>query len=238
MNEYLERVALSLGEDNLLVLKQKCVVIVGIGGVGSFAAEALARSGIGKLILVDKDVIDKTNVNRQIQTHFNNVGNSKVLEMKQRIESYSECVVETVEVYYDAHMNAIFNDADFVIDAIDTISCKIDIMQYCTRHRIPFISSMGMANRLDPTKIEITTLDKTYNDPVARMCRELVKKRRIKRKIPVIASTEVPIKQHVIVNENGQTRKQKMPPASLVFVPAASGLACASYAIKKILSIL
>lgn len=235
MDRRLERVSLSIGNKNLDILKKSTVLIIGVGGVGSYAAEALARSGIGKLILVDKDKVDITNLNRQVQATNYTVGKSKVKMMKERIESYSDCIVEVIEEFYSKEINHIFDGVDFVIDAIDTITSKVDIMEYCTRNKIKFVSSMGMANRFDPSKIEYVNLEKTYNDPVAKMCRELVKKRRIRGKIKVVFSSELPLKQTKIVNENGKTRKEKLPPSSMAFVPGTSGLMCASVALKTLI---
>ena len=121
------------------------------------------------------------------------------------------------------------------MDAIDTMSSKLSLIKYCLAHKIPFISSMGMANRMDPTKIEITELSKTSYDPVAKIIRQLVRKEKIKGKIPVVWSSEQPSVQTRIINENGVTRKQKMPPASSPFVPSAAGLAIASYVVKKLI---
>lgn len=235
MDRRLERVELSLDKNKLAKLRQATVLVIGVGGVGSFAAEALARSGIGRLVLVDKDKVDITNLNRQLHADKNSVGKSKVLMMKERIESYAECEVICIEEFYDKNLNYIFNGVDFVIDAIDTITSKVDIMQYCLRNKIKFISSMGMANRFDPSKIEVSRLDKTYNDPLARACREMLKKRQIYGKIKVVFSTEIPVKQNKLINKDGKTLKERIPPSSMIFVPGACGLMCASEAIKEII---
>ncbi len=235
MDRRLERVRLCIGEDKLKGLQEKTVLIVGVGGVGSYAAEALARSGIGRLILVDKDKVEITNLNRQIQCDNLNIGRGKALVMKERIATYSTCKVEAVEEFYDKEKNYLFNGVDFVIDAIDTVLAKVDLMEYCIRNKIKFVSSMGMANRLDPSLIRYDRLENTFNDPLARVCRELVKKRNIKGKIKVVFSTEVPVKQSKTVNKNGKTRKEVMPPSSLVFVPGACGLMCASIALRELI---
>ena len=235
MDKRLERVQLLLKDEGLNKLKNSTVLIIGIGGVGSYAAEALARSGVGKLILVDKDNIDITNLNRQIHTNDSNINRSKVEVMKERILSFSNCNVEIIQEFYDSSLNHIFNNVDFVIDAIDTVTSKVDIMEYCLKHKIKFVSSMGMANRFDPSMIEYTYLDKTYNDPLSKAIREVVKKRNIKKRIPVVFSRELPLKQCEIVNEEGITRKEKIPPASLIFTPAAAGLLCSSVALRQLI---
>ena len=235
MDKRLERVQLLLKDEGLNKLKYSTVLIIGVGGVGSYAAEALARSGVGKLILVDKDNIDITNLNRQIHTNDSNINRSKVEVMKERILSFFIFNVEIIQEFYDSSLNHIFNNVDFVIDAIDTVTSKVDIMEYCLKHKIKFVSSMGMANRFDPSMIEYTYLDKTYNDPLSKAIREVVKKRNIKKRIPVVFSRELPLKQCEIVNEEGITRKEKIPPASLIFTPAAAGLLCSSVALRQLI---
>ena len=141
----LQRMELLIGEDNIIKLKQASVLIVGVGGVGSYAAEALARSGIGKLILVDGDTVAPSNLNRQIHATFATIGQSKTKVMKKRIESYrNDCEVITQDLFYNATKNEeVFKEpVDFVVDAIDTMSSKLALIQYCLQHNIPFISIM------------------------------------------------------------------------------------------------
>lgn len=238
METPLQRMELLIGEDKLALLQDACVMVIGVGGVGSYAAEALARCGIGTLILVDGDTVALSNLNRQIHATYETVGQSKTKVMKERIDTYrKDCTVIQKDIFYKEENNDVLFDqpVDFVIDAIDTMSSKLSLIQYCKEHNIPFISSMGMANRLDPTKITICDLMKTSYDPVAKIMRNLVRRHRIKGRIPVVYSSEQPTVQTKIVNENGVTRKQKMPPASSPFVPSAAGLACASYAVRMIL---
>lgn len=238
METPLQRMELLIGEENLKKLKESTVMIVGVGGVGSYAAEALARSGVGKLVLVDGDTVAPSNLNRQIHAVFATIGKSKTEVMKERIESYrDDCTVIRKDMFYNEEANdQLFDvEVDFVIDAIDTMSSKLVLIKYCKEHNIPFISSMGMANRLDPTKVECCDLMKTSYDPVAKIMRNLVRKHHIKGKIPVVFSKEQPSVQTKVINENGITRKQKMPPASSPFVPSAAGLAAASYAMNILL---
>lgn len=238
METPLQRMELLIGKEQLERIQRACVIVVGIGGVGSYSAEALARCGIGKLILVDGDCVAPSNLNRQIHANFDTIGRSKTEVMKERIQTYrKDCEIICHDMFYNGEVNDILfqEPVDFVVDAIDTMSSKLDLITYCLAHQIPFISSTGMANRMDPTQIEISELMKTSYDPVAKIMRTLVRKQRIKGKIPVIWSKEHPSVQTQIINENGVTRKQKMPPASSPFVPSAAGLACASYAIRKIL---
>lgn len=237
MNEASLRIELLIQKEGLTALQNSTVMIVGVGGVGSYAAEALARSRVGHLILVDKDVVEASNLNRQMQATLSTLGKSKLDAMKDRILSYHpDCHVETIETFFSQECASILDQKiDVVIDAIDTLSSKMDLIQACAWRKIPCISSLGMANRLDPTKVEITTLDKTSGDPLAKALRQLAKKRNYTRKIHVVFSSETPIKQNVVVNVDGTHRKDRIPPASMVFVPATSGLACASWAMKQIL---
>lgn len=237
----LQRMELLIQKEGIERLSTATVMVVGVGGVGSYAAEALARCGIGSLILVDGDTVAISNLNRQIHATYDTLHQSKTKVMKERIETYrKDCRVICYDMFYSAQQNELLfqQPVDFVVDAIDTMSSKLDLIQYCLEHKIPFISSMGMANRMDPTKIEITDLMKTSYDPVAKIMRSMVRKHKIKGKIPVLFSTEQPMTQSLIVNEEGVTRKQKMPPASSPFVPSAAGLAAASYAVKNILNVL
>ena len=235
----LQRMELLIQKEGIERLKNACVMVVGVGGVGSYAAEALARCGIGTLILVDGDTVAISNLNRQIHATYETLYQSKTKVMKERIETYrKDCHIICHDIFYNAEQNELLfqQPVDFVVDAIDTMSSKLELIRYCIEHKIPFISSMGMANRMDPTKIEITDLMKTNYDPVAKIMRNLVRKHKIRGKIPVLFSTEQPMTQSLIVNEDGATRKQKMPPASSPFVPSAAGLAAASYAIRVILN--
>lgn len=236
----LQRMELLIQKEGIERLSTATVMVVGVGGVGSYAAEALARCGIGSLILVDGDTVAISNLNRQIHATYDTLHQSKTKVMKERIETYrKDCRVICYDMFYSAQQNELLfqQPVDFVVDAIDTMSSKLALIQYCLEHKIPFISSMGMANRMDPTKIEITDLMKTSYDPVAKIMRSMVRKHKIKGKIPVLFSTEQPMTQSLIVNEEGVTRKQKMPPASSPFVPSAAGLAAASYAVKNILNV-
>lgn len=238
MENTMERMELLIGKDKLTSLQDACVMVVGVGGVGSYAAEALARSGIGTLILVDGDTVAPSNLNRQIHAVYDTIGKEKTQVMKERILSYQkDCEIICHTMFYDASKNDVIFDrqVDFVVDAIDTISSKVDLIQYCLYHKIPFISSMGMANRLDPTCISICDLRKTSYDPLAKVMRNIIRKKDIRGKIPVVYSSEHPSVQTKVINENGKTRKEKMPPASSPFVPAAAGLACASYAVRLLM---
>ncbi len=230
------------GAEGTEILKNSTVAILGIGGVGSFTAEALARTGVGKIILIDKDTIDITNVNRQIHATLETVGRKKVEVMAERIASINpKCEVVQLHLFYtDETSEVLFEQQpDFIVDASDTITFKIHLIKQCLRRKIKFISSMGAANKLDPTKFEIVDIKDTSYDPVAKVIRTKLKKEKISGKVPVIYSTERPIIAQaealsVVGNEESDLRKQQLPPASNAFVPSVAGLIAASYVVREL----
>lgn len=208
-------------------LKNKTVAIVGIGGVGGYVAESLARSGVGKLILVDYDVVDETNINRQIIALHSTIGKEKVSLMEERIHDICEDtqVVSYRIMYGEENRYDIFSEKiDFLVDACDIVRSKQILIIECLNRGIPFISSMGTGNRLDPSKLTVTDLAKTEGDPLARIMRKWAKDRGIRTPIPVLYSSELPIKTG--------TRQ----PGSLIFVPASAGLLIGSYIVRYFLS--
>ncbi|GLY10070.1 tRNA threonylcarbamoyladenosine dehydratase [Pseudobacillus badius] len=234
---------LAFGQEGLDILQNSTVAILGIGGVGSFSVEALARSGVGRLVLVDKDTIDITNVNRQLPALLSTVGQPKAEVMKERIADINpECEVITLNMFYTEETYEEFfkYDLDFVVDASDTISYKIHLMKECLKRNIPIISSMGAANKLDPTRFQITDISKTHTDPIAKVIRTRLRKEGIRKGIPVVFSDESPIViredvRKVVGNDQAEIRKAKMPPASNAFVPSVCGLIMASYVVRELL---
>ena len=233
---------LTYGTEGTEILKNSTVAILGIGGVGSFSAEALARTGVGTLILIDKDVVDITNVNRQIHATLKTVGRPKVDVMEERIaEINPDCKVIKLHMFYnDETKEELFkHQLDFVIDASDTVTFKIHLIKECLKRKIKFISSMGAANKLDPTKFEITDIQKTSYDPMAKVIRTKLRKEKITGKVPVVYSTESPIigrqdTLKIVGKEDSEVRKQQLPPASNAYVPSVAGLIAASYVIKEL----
>lgn len=233
---------LAIGKQGLERLKNSTVAVLGVG-VGTFAAEALARSGVGKLILVDKDDVDITNVNRQLIALLSTVGQPKVDLMKERIEDINpECEVISLKMFYTDETSDLFfeNQPDYVVDASDTISYKILLMKECLKRNVPIISAMGAANKMDPTRLRIADISKTYTDPIAKVIRTRLKKEGIKKGIPVVFSDESPIviKEDVrktVGNDESEIRKAQMPPSSNAFVPSTAGLIMASYVVRQIL---
>ena len=166
---------LAIGKEGIDKLRQTTVAILGIGGVGSFAAEACARSGIGKIVLVDKDNVDITNVNRQLVAYLSTVGQSKSAVMKERIADINPaCEVIDMHMFYtdETYEQFFAQNIDYVIDASDTVMYKIHVMKECLRRNIPIISSMGAANKLDPTRFQIADISKTHTDPLAKVIRD------------------------------------------------------------------
>jgi tRNA threonylcarbamoyladenosine dehydratase len=235
---------LAFGKEGLEILKNSTVAILGIGGVGSFAAEALARSGVGRIILVDKDVVDITNVNRQIHALLSTVGRSKVELMKERIADINpECEVHALEMFYTDETYEKFFEfpLNFVVDASDTITFKIHLIKECRKRNIPIISSMGAANKMDPTRFKITDISKTTHDPIAKVIRTRLRKEGIHKGVNVIFSDESPIvirediRQSIVSNENTPIRKAKLPPSSNAFVPSVAGLIAASHVVRELI---
>lgn len=223
-----ERSALLLGNEALEILKNKTVLVVGIGGVGSFCVEALARTGIGHLILVDKDKVESSNINRQLLATTETIDQVKVIVMKKRIQTLNpECKVDIYDCFYDCSMDEkIFSQKiDFVIDCIDSIKSKQDLAMACIQRDIPFLSSMGTARRLDPSKLEIMELEKTSYDPIAKRMRNWKRKNKIRNKIWVVCSTEPP-----------RPVEAGKPLPSMIFVPASAGLLLASECVKKLIN--
>ena len=233
LNQF-SRTELIIGSKNLEKLNKSNVIVFGVGGVGGYVIEALARSNVGSITIVDNDKVALTNINRQIIATLDTVGLDKVDVMEKRIKSINPaCNVTKYKCFYLPNNNDIdLTKYDYVIDAIDTISAKIDIIEKCYKNNIKVISSMGMGNKIEPTKIEVTDIYKTSVCPLARVMRYELKKRGVK-KLKVVYSKEEPIKSRVIIDE--QTNK-KVIPGSIAFVPSVAGLIIASEVIKDIIN--
>ncbi len=213
-----------IGEDSIEILKKKSVFILGCGGVGGYVCEALARSGIGTLILVDYDVVDETNLNRQIAALTSTIGMKKIDVLEKRIKDINpNCQVIKIDLFVTIdNVESLFvHSIDYFVDACDTVSVKKRVIEECLKRKIPFISSMGTGNKMDPSQLEITDIRKTINDPLAKIIRKFVKDKKIKQKVMVLSSKELPIKIHDRI------------PGSTAFVPSSAGLLIASYIIRE-----
>lgn len=233
MEEQYTRSIMLYGKENIEKLKTKSVCVFGVGGVGGYVIEGLCRIGIGRLIIVDHDTISLSNLNRQIIATHQTIGLSKVEVMKQRCLAINPHLkIETYQQFYlpNQQLDDFFQGVDYVVDAIDTVSAKIGIIEECQALNIPVISSMGTGNKLDPSQLEVTDIYKTSIDPLARVMRRELKKRHIK-KCKVVYSKETPLTPTIIEkNENG-----KVSPGSSPFVPSSAGLLIASEVVKDLL---
>lgn len=218
------RTAAVLGDEGVCRLKRARVLIVGIGGVGGYATEALARAGVGELTLVDMDRVAPSNLNRQIIATESTLGKLKVEVMMQRIVDINPaCKVTAIPMFYDETTAPVLNFAeyDYVLDCIDTISSKVDLIERVTVAGVPMISAMGAGNKLDPTRLTVSDISKTHTDPLARAVRTKLRAKGINH-LKVVFSSEKP-------REVG-TRA----PGSLSFVPSVMGLIMAGEVIKAV----
>ena len=228
-NQFL-RTELLIGKKGIGKLKNSKVALFGLGGVGSYVLEACVRVGIGNFVLVDKDEVDITNLNRQIIATRKTIGKPKVEVAKERIlEINPEANVEIYQEFFMPETKGILDESiDYIVDAVDTVTAKIELVVRANKLNIPIISSMGTGNKLDPTKFEVADIYKTSVCPLAKVMRKELKTRGIK-KLKVVYSKEEPIKRQA----NNEVRKQV--PASISFVPSVAGLIIAGEVIKDIL---
>ena len=238
MENIFSRTELLIGEDKLNKLKKTKVAIFGIGGVGSYVVEGLARAGIGNFILVDHDEVAITNINRQIIATTSTIGKAKVEVAKERIlEINKEAKVEIYKEFFMLDSPQIFDKTtDYIVDAMDTVTAKIELIKRAYELDIPIISCMGTGNKLDPSKFEITDIYKTSVCPLARVMRKEMKKIGIK-KLKVLYSKEIPISTHeenVEYDEQNLTTKKQIP-GSISFVPSVAGLLIAGEVVKSII---
>lgn len=224
MEERFQRTGMLIGEEGLKRLSESHVAVFGIGGVGGYVAEALARCGVGEITLVDRDVVSMSNLNRQIIALESTVGRMKTRVMKERIEDICpDTVVHTREVFFLPENSHTFHfeDYDYVVDAVDTVTAKIEILMRCRESGVPSISSMGTGNKMDPSKLQVADIYKTSMCPLAKVMRHELKKRGVKHQ-KVVFSTEEPVANH-------------RTPGSMSFVPGAAGLLIASAVVRDLL---
>lgn len=238
------RTELAIGPEGLERMKASTVAVLGIGGVGAIAAEALARTGVGRIILIDKDVVDITNINRQIHALTTTVGQPKADLMKDRIKLINpECDVISLRMFYteETYETLFEYELDYVVDASDTIIYKVHLIKQCLERGIPVISSMGAANKMDPSRFKVADISKTHTDPIARVVRTKLRKDGIKRGVKVVFSDEEPMKpredvtQRIVPENAPEIRKAKQPPSSNAFVPPVAGLIMISVVVKDLL---
>ena len=226
MENWLSRTENLIGTEAIENLKNSNIAMVGIGGVGSFCAEALARSGINNITLIDNDTIDVTNINRQIMADTTTIGKLKVDVMKERILKINPTATMSTHSTFLNEENIseiITNNFDYVIDCIDSIKSKLSLIEHCAINNIKIISAMGTGNKLDPTKFEVTDISKTSVCPLAKIIRKSLREKNI-TKLKVVYSKEEPIK-----NDTNAS------PSSIAFVPSVAGLIMAGEVIKDLI---
>lgn len=219
-----ERLIGLIGEEKLKEIERKKILLIGVGGVGSYALEALIRNGFYDITIVDFDTIDLSNLNRQLITDSTNIGKYKVDEAKKRallINPNINIQAINEKLNKENIRNLLNQNFDYIIDACDTLDVKFALMENSLHYSYKLISSMGTAKKTDPTKLEITTLDKTNNDPIARLLRNKVRKAHINKKIYVVSSTEVPKQINMLGTAN--------------LVPSVAGLLCVSFIFNDII---
>lgn len=240
------RTEMLLGSDGLNALKNACVAVFGIGGVGSYVTEALARSGVGRLILIDSDTVDVSNINRQIIACQSTIGQPKTQVMKNRILDINPlCQVLTFEDFIlpdnlDHFFENLFQQVssiDYLVDAIDTVSAKLALAGYAWKQNIPLIASMGTGNKLHPELFELTDINKTSVCPLCKVMRKELKKRGIPR-LDVLYSREEPLKPQVSPGACPDPASgRRAIPGSVAFVPSAAGLIIAGKVVRTLCKI-
>lgn len=232
MSKQFSRTEVLIGKERVEKLQNSKVAIFGIGGVGSYVVEGLARAGIGSFVLIDKDVVDETNINRQIIATKKTIGIPKVEVARQRILDINpNAKIEIRKDFFLPESIDFFDEKiDYVIDCVDTITAKIEIIVRAKKHNIPVISCMGTGNKLDPTKFEVEDIYKTSICPLAKVMRKELKQRGIEN-LKVVYSKEEPIKTNLFDEETN-----KQIPGSISFVPSVAGLIIAGEVVKELIS--
>ena len=234
MDQFSRTVAL-LGQKGLEILACSKVAVFGVGGVGSFAVEALARCGIGKLVLVDNDIVCETDINRQLEALHSTVGRCKAEVLRERVLDINPQAEVSIYTEFVSAKNVdafIDRDVSYIVDAIDTVSAKLEIIEKAFFLGIPVVSAMGAGNRLDPTKLKIADISETTGCPLARVIRRELRKKGIGSGLKVVYSTEPPVK-----NMRQPDRKKDRTPGSVPFVPSVAGLFLAAYVVRDLLGL-
>lgn len=237
MQQELSRTEVLIGSEGIRQLNRIKVAVFGLGGVGSYVVEALARCGIGSLTLVDHDVISVTNINRQLLALHSTIGKFKTEVAKDRVRDIDpDMLVHTYQTFYNEETAGLFDlsSYDYIVDAIDTVTSKLLLIENAKRAGTPIICSMGTGNKLDPGRFEITDISKTSVCPLAKVMRQELRKRRTK-KVKVLYSKEIPVKRKTEPMEKKGNTTHPVP-GSISFVPSAAGLMLAGEVIRDLLS--
>lgn len=235
METWFSRTELLLGEDRINYLKSKHVLIAGVGGVGAYAAEMICRAGIGKITIVDSDVVQPSNINRQLIALHSTIGRPKVDILKERLSDINpDLVINAKDVFLqdDRIPELLDSDSyDFVVDAIDTLSPKVFLITHALTRKINIISSMGAGGKTDPSKIGIADISKSYNCNLARFVRKRLHKMNIRKGFPVVFSTEQADHNAILVNDE---QNKKSTVGTISYMPAIFGCTLASYVLRNI----
>jgi tRNA threonylcarbamoyladenosine dehydratase len=230
---WLSRTSLLIGNDALENLTTKHVMVVGLGGVGSFAAEFIARAGVGKMTIIDGDIVDKTNINRQLPALATNVGVSKAVIMTERLMAINpQLQLQTINSFIDPQMveNLLKLQPNYIIDAIDSITPKVTFLQLAHQQNIPIVSSMGAGGKLNPTCIIVDDISKTYNCPFAQQVRKNLKKHNIFKGLKVVFSNEKNNKQSLLMTNGSNYKKSAY--GTISYMPATFGAVTASVVLR------
>ena len=233
---WLGRTSLLIGEEKVLQLTKKHVMVVGMGGVGSFAAEFICRSGIGKMTIIDGDVVDPTNRNRQLPALATNHGVSKADIMAERLKAINpELELIVVKEFINPEMveKILAFEPDYIVDAIDSITPQLTFLRMAYEKKIPLVSSMGAGAKLDPTKLKVIDISKTYNCPFAQQVRKNLKKHHIYRGIKTVFSPEEPIKESLMLTDGKNFKKSAY--GTISYLPATFGAVAASVVIRDLI---
>jgi len=239
MNRRFERTEMLLGSESMKKLKESKVLVLGVGGVGSYVVEGLVRAGVGDIRLCDHDDLDISNINRQIHATTQTIGRVKADVMAERIGQINpECQVQVYPYLYNKETadKIVTSELDYVVDAIDMVSSKLYLVEQCDQLAIPLIASMGTGNKMNPMMLEVTDIYKTQMCPLAKVMRKELKKRGIK-KLKVLYSKEEPLVARVReVNKDPDKVTRRAVPGSVSFVPSVAGLIIASEVVKDLIA--
>ena len=237
MEQWQERTSMLLGEETLARFAASKVMVVGLGGVGAYAAEMLCRAGVGNMVILDSDTVSVTNRNRQLIALESTIGKLKTEVVARRLRDINPAVNLTVipEYIEESNLEEIFSMAgelDYVVDAIDTLAPKISLIKYCVEHKIPHVSAMGAGATLDATKIRIADISKSYNCPLAHILRKKLRKEGISKGFKVVFSEELPDRDAIVPMEE---RNKKSQVGTISYLPAVFGCVCAQAAIEYLI---
>ena len=224
-----------IGQDNFNKLKESHIIVFGLGGVGGYAVEMLARLGVGKIDIVDNDTVSNTNLNRQIIALNSTIGKYKTDLFEERIKEINkDCIVTKYTMFYDENTKdkIDLSKYDYVIDAIDSVKSKLNLIIYCINNNIKIVSSMGMGNRIDPSLVKITDISKTEYDPLSKIIRKKLRENKINH-LKVVYSSERPI--NIIYDINAEKKGSNYAPGSISLVPSTAGIMLASEVFKDLI---